>query len=472
MAAEILPLPIEPQKASNWREQYFQFLDGCLDRIEKSTPMDKLWDITGSILENKSEILGQMALALIKKRYPELVDQEYHTCPTCKKSLKSRGKHKRELETMAGQIPVERPYFYCTQCNQGYYPLDEALGLCPQPKQYDIQDVEAWLSSELPFEMAREAFERCTGETLSAHSCHEATNRIAKDITVLDCCPTREQIEVKVDELKAGRLRRPVLMIAVDGALTPVRPEPCSRSGKRGKGDWKEAKGVRLYLIDSKKIIHILSWHQVATDQELARDLQIIKEAGLIPEKKVRVCLIGDGASWIWRKVREVFPSAKEVLDYYHCSQHLHIVAPLQYGKGTRQAQEWVEATLARLFHNQARHVIAGLKRMVPASAEARKEIEKLIRYLSEHKGKIDYGAARRGGYHIGSGAIESSNKFIGHVRLKRSGAWWYPTNANNILKLRCAKYNGTYDRVIELYRARDQEKLQKNKTITPEARN
>lgn len=43
----------------------------------------------------------------------------------------------------------------------------------------------------------------------------------------------------------------------------------------------------------------------------------------------------------------------------------------------------------------------------------------------------------------------------ICHGRLKRAGAWWYPACANNILKLRCAKYNGTYDRVIELYRDR-----------------
>lgn len=83
-----------------------------------------------------------------------------------------------------------------------------------------------------------------------------------------------------------------------------------------------------------------------------------------------------------------------------------------------------MEASLARIFHNQARYVIAGLKRMSPASADVRREIEKLTHYLSEHKSRIDYGAARRGDYHFGSGAIESSNKFIGHVRLKRSCAW------------------------------------------------
>jgi hypothetical protein len=68
-------------------------------------------------------------------------------------------------------------------------------------------------------------------------------------------------------------------------------------------------------------------------------------------------------------------------------------------------------------------HVIAGMKRMKAKSNEAEMKITDTIRYLSNHREKMDYGAAKRGGYHIGSGAIESANKFIGHVRLKRSGA-------------------------------------------------
>ena len=54
----------------------------------------------------------------------------------------------------------------------------------------------------------------------------------------------------------------------------------------------------------------------------------------------------------------------------------------------------------------------------------------------------------RRGGYPLGSGGIESSNKCICHVRLKRSGAWWYEANSNHMLALRCAKYNGTLNQL------------------------
>jgi hypothetical protein len=44
------------------------------------------------------------------------------------------------------------------------------------------------------------------------------------------------------------------------------------------------------------------------------------------------------------------------------------------------------------------------------------------------------------------------------HVRLKRSGAWWYEANSNHMLALRCAKYNGTLDQVFMRYQQRLQE--------------
>jgi hypothetical protein len=37
-------------------------------------------------------------------------------------------------------------------------------------------------------------------------------------------------------------------------------------------------------------------------------------------------------------------------------------------------------------------------------------------------------------------------------VRLKHSGAWWYVTNPNQMLALRCAKYNGTFVRAFAPY--------------------
>ena len=74
---------------------------------------------------------------------------------------------------------------------------------------------------------------------------------------------------------------------------------------------------------------------------------------------------------------------------------------------------------------------------------------------IYEHRVRTHYGKFHRGGYPLGSGGIESSNKFICHIRLKRSGAWWYESNCNQMLALRCAKYNGTFDQVFRHHQER-----------------
>ena len=78
--------------------------------------------------------------------------------------------------------------------------------------------------------------------------------------------------------------------------------------------------------------------------------------------------------------------------------------------------------------------VIGGLKPMGARSAQANHEMIKLIDYLHEHRHRTTYERLRRGGYPLGSGGIESANKFICHTRLKRSGAWWYEREHSVIL--------------------------------------
>jgi hypothetical protein len=436
--------------SEDWRSNFLSFVSERLDQIEKDYQMESMDDISRSLFANRSDIMGQAALALIEKKFGHLLDQQYCQCPHCLRLIKAKTKKvKREIQILVGTVTLYRPYFYCNSCQFGFYPIDEALGLSKRKIQPDVQELEAWLAAEMPYETSCETLQRCAGIPVSNHHIHDVSNEIAQDLQILDVCPGKEEIKCQIDTISEGKFRRPILMIGLDGAHAPTRPEPSARKGPRGKGEWKEVKGFRLYLLDSERIIHLISWHQIKNDKELAADLLRIKQAALIPEEKVRICVIGDGAPWIWNRIQELFPDAKLVLDYYHCSQYLYDTAHAQYGKHSQKAQEWVEATLTRLFSNNIEQIIAGIKRMKPSSNFAKEQIDKTIRYLSERTDKLKYGALKRGGYHIGSGGIESSNKFISNVRLKRSGAWWYPTNANNILKLRCAKYNGTFDKIM-----------------------
>ena len=230
------------------------------------------------------------------------------------------------------------------------------------------------------------------------------------------------------------------------------------------RGQWRDAKGFRFYLLDGERIVHLLSWHQVQNEEQLGEALTQIKEADLIPEEQVRLCVVCDGAEWIWKHVQALFPQARQVLDYYHCAQYIHKIAKAQYGTSL-QGLEWAEATMTRLYMGKVSAVLGRLRRMQPTSAEALKAIDNCWAYLNGHRDE-GYGMFRRGGYPLGSGGMESANKFICHVRLKRSGAWWYEANSNQMLALRCTKYNGTFEQVFTRYQHRKQ--IRQNHLMLP----
>jgi len=324
--------------------------------------------------------------------------------------------------------------------------------------QPDIQQAAVDLATEIPYETASRLFGQLTGIPVSSERMHTFTHQVAEGLSVLEVAPSREEIDRRVGQVAAGRLRRPVLVLGIDGAYVPSRPESARgrRPGQarhrarraRWHHEWREAKGFRFYLLDGDRIVHVLSWHQVYSEDELGKALQQVKEAGLIPADTVRLCVIGDGAEWIWKHVQALFPHACQVLDYYHCAEYLHKVAKAQYSDPLH-ALQWVEATLTRLYLGKVGQVLGGLRRMQPTSAEALKAIDNCWVYLTDHRSRTHYRRFRRGGYPLGSGGMESANKFICHVRLKRSGAWWYEASSNQMLALRCAKYNGTFAQVF-----------------------
>ena len=92
-------------------------------------------------------------------------------------------------------------------------------------------------------------------------------------------------------------------------------------------GQLPVAKGFRFYLMDGDRIVHVLSWHQVQNEEQLGEALKQVKESGVIPKDQARLCAVCAGAAWIWKHAQSLFPHARHVLDYSHCTESLHKVA-------------------------------------------------------------------------------------------------------------------------------------------------
>src|SRR5215470_6017313 len=171
--------------------------------------------------------------------------------------------------------------------------------------QPDVQQAAVDLATEVPYETASRLFGRLSGMPVSSERLHTFTHQVAEGLTVVEVAPAREAMERRVGQVAAGRFRRPVLVLGIDGAYVPSRPESARgrRPGQarhrarraRWRHEWRDAKGFRCYLLDGERIVHGLSWQQVYNEQDLGDALQQVKDAGVIPEETVRLCVVCDG---------------------------------------------------------------------------------------------------------------------------------------------------------------------------------
>jgi hypothetical protein len=444
---------VEQDPTGKFRDMIHDEVDKWVDRIIDEAFADgkepTVMELSQLFSETKQKFFGACLQALIEQKYAGLLEQEYAPCPQCGKTCKRRRENLKEMVTMQGPSVLKRPWFYCVDCSYGFSPLDKVLEISRKKYQFDVQKKSTRTAAEVPFSGGSELFVELTDHPVSDHFMHDTFEQVGAYACLEDVIPGRQEITKRCREVNQG-CWRPVLVVASDGAHVPTRAK-AKRNEKRGKGRWQEAKGFRIYLLGEDRIVHVASWHQIQNEEQFGQDLALV--ASRIPQEGLRIGLLGDGADWLWKHMVACFPKGRQILDYYHCTEHIHKVAKLQYDEKSPKCLEWAESTITRLFYAEVDNVIRGLERMKPRDSLAEEEIRKLIVYLHNNRERIHYQGDRIGGYPIGSGGIESANKFICHTRMKRSGAWWVKETGNEMLGIRCAIYNGTYDKVFDKYK-------------------
>ncbi|WP_051305491.1 ISKra4 family transposase [Desulfogranum mediterraneum] len=436
-----------------YKDMYDDSLDQKISDIIQcvDAPNNSLFKIIENVRNIYPAIDPELVQIIIQGELDKHVAAPRCTC--CGAKAHKKYSNKKECFTTIGTITITCPYYACPKCKAVLTPYEDALNLRDGKYQYDIQKIAALFGAKETFEETAEMMSEIYRVDISPDTVHKLTNQIASEVSLTEIIPTPKEVSKIVEDISRDNYRKPVLVFSADGAMVPIRTE------EKGQPHcWREAKGIRGYLLDKDKIVHLLSWHQVSNIEEFKGFLANLRAQDIIPLDKVRLCFVGDGADWIWDCVKKYFPECRQVLDYYHCSEHLYDFAKIHF-TGQEKAKAWVEETKVRLFHNNAVHVIAGLNRMKCKTAETEVKRNNLFNYLKKNIDRVEYGRLRRGGYPLGSGAIESSNKFISNIRLKRSGAWWKVDYANNILKLRCAKYNSKFDSFFEEYESKAQAK-------------
>ena len=139
----------------------------------------------------------------------------------------------------------------------------------------------------------------------------------------------------------------------------------------------------------------------------------------------LELVFIADGASDNWAWCEEAFPSALQLVDYWHVLVHMKNALDAAYGEGSKHAEKHFRRLRKILKQeNGFQRVLCALRHLA-SRFPGRKTIRDVLRYFRTHAGRMAYADAKRRGAPIGSGSVESSNKAIFKMRMKGPGMRW-----------------------------------------------
>jgi hypothetical protein len=367
-------------------------------------------------------------------------------CPGCGQRCRVQSWRPRHVSTICGRVEWERPWYTCRRCRQGWSPVDRTLGVAPRGRlSGGLRQWLAELGAATDFAEAQEWLERLTGL------------RVAKETV-------RQQAEQRGAALEQGQQAATAHVEATRESLLPVDAAPghllVETDGvmvRYRQTGWHE---VKIGLVAGWQDGALCAPSYVAAREgtatfgrrllaEAARRgaLEIVRweggrtGAGLAVLRDVSV--LGDGARWIWTLAAEQFGERRELVDFYHASQHLWQIARLLHGEGTPAAQAWGAVRCPELRHAGIAPVLAALRAARAPAVESRAPLRRERRYFRTNAARMDYPDAKAAGLPIGSGAVESLAKHLVQLRLKRPGARWSRAGAQAILTLRAHLKSG-----------------------------
>jgi hypothetical protein len=225
------------------------------------------------------------------------------------------------------------------------------------------------------------------------------------------------------------------MYLLMDGSMLLTRDKQQS---------WKEVKLCRMFYADDRVENISKNRNQLNASRYVAHlgghEAFLDKVLEIIPPGSAPV-FIADGAKWIWNWIEEYYPNSTQILDFYHCKEHLCYFAREYFPKG--ESDLWVEKCIERLKAEQVDVLLKEIETLPGKKTHLKKEKVKLLNYLKNNKKRINYGKFIREGLLIGSGAVESANRDVIQKRMKLSGQRWTLKGAQQMLNLRTCYKSG-----------------------------
>ena len=369
----------------------------------------------------------------------------------------------KPLLTIVGPVRISRPYYLCSQCHVGQFPVDVELDIENTEFSPGVRRMHALVGQEAPFDHGREQMRLLAGLEVTTKSVERTAEAIGAEIAHRQQGEIQKALQLDLPVIAGKPI--PILYVQMDGTGVPVvKKEAVGRPGKTAgqpahtrevklgcaftQTKW-DKKGYALRDPDSTTYTGAIEG-----TEEFGR--RIYAEAwGRGWSRARKRVVIGDGAEWIWNLVALHFSGAIQIVDLYHARQHLWDVARRLFPNEEGKQKAWMRIHQKRLLdRGKIEKLVGALRSIQSDNPEVAEKIRTEAEYFERNSERMRYPKFRRQHLFIGSGVIEAGCKTVVASRLKRSGMFWTVRGANAILALRCCYLNGEFEDYWEERRA------------------
>ena len=249
-----------------------------------------------------------------------------------------------------------------------------------------------WLSGLTTYEQAGEILRKIGGVEISSKSvwrCVEKWGSKMEQIEVLQTVKAYDHERVEIDQ---NRSLEP-MGAAMDGTMMNIRDE-----------GWKELKIGSIFEVEKRKTIDQKTGEEIELGHAFKNGYVAHLGGPEIFGKKmwaearqrhweqaVDNMVIGDGAAWIWNLAAEHFHSSRQVVDWYHASEHLADAGKILYGDGSAKARRWHRRMETPLYQGYADKIATKLKRLAKQQPSKSEELLKEANYFQNNYKRMQY---------------------------------------------------------------------------------
>lgn len=381
--------------------------------------------------------------------------------PSSGRRLLSKGRESRHTHTVNGIVDLSRTRWYLpSQGGKGggsVTPLDKLVDGLEATISVGTRELCCRLNANAKsFEKAAENLEKAAQVRLSGESLRKVVEKEGQQVLAqaqsgelspewkATDCIVKTPAGQEVSQVYLGsdaftvplvteaekQLRRKKVKEKRQKRGRRVRPLPRAKKGSDER--WKEAKVVTFYDQTMKyRQVSLTRWDCEAAGRLMKRDAERL-DFHLAQQRIGNI----DGGPWIIRQIHKHLEMTATGLDFYHLGDNVQKSRRLVFGEENQQGKDFAGRMLHTAKHQGYEPLWEGLMEWRKTlRGGKRKEVDRLIHYISDRREMIRYPEFIAQGWQIGSGPTESQCRLLPD-RVKGSGMRWDFDNSEAVMAL------------------------------------